>query len=121
MARRVVRQRDPQRPPAGSSERVDVVVLSAAAAASPFEPGADGGHYASVGSHHPAVLAYRRGAGEERLLVVLNVSADPQRVLLPVSTASGRIVLATRADRLAEGVALPELSLQPLECLILQV
>jgi glycosidase len=45
---------------------------------------------------HPQALAYRRGAGEQAVIVVMNLSAQPCQVELP--SEAGRMIFATGPD-----------------------
>jgi alpha-glucosidase len=73
-------------------------------------------------AEHPAgdahCLAYVREAGEERMLVALNLSSESRRVALGVE--AGRIVISTGLDREGEAVA-GELTLAPDEGVVIVV
>ena len=62
-----------------------------------------------VGSYRPIaasgdVLAFVREAGDERILVALNMGSEPSALEFPESTADGRLLLSTFLDRADERV-----------------
>ena len=62
-----------------------------------------------VGSYHPVatsgdVLAFVREAGDERILVALNLGSEPGAVDLPAGTAQRRLLLSSFCDRGGERV-----------------
>jgi alpha-glucosidase len=76
------------------------------------------GSYAALETGE-AVFAFVRVQGDERKLVAINFTGQPQQVNLPAGT--GRIVLSTYLDRSAETVSLASLTLRPHEGLILDL
>jgi alpha-glucosidase len=63
-----------------------------------------------AGSYRPLatdgdVLAFMREAGEERILVALNMGAAPAQMNLATGHAEGRLLLSTFCDRTGERVA----------------
>jgi len=69
------------------------------------------GHPAlQVGSYRPLaasgdVLAFVRETADERILVALNMGAEPAAVQFPPGTAGGRLLLSTFLDRTDERIA----------------
>ena len=70
------------------------------------EPALQTGAYREVLLRGP-VLAYERSLGEDRILVMLNFSAEPQTVELPPAYGHGELILSTQPD--------PPASLHPIE------
>jgi alpha-glucosidase len=63
-----------------------------------------------VGSYRPIaaegdVLAFVREAGEERILVALNMGPEPAALAFPQPAAGGRLLLSTFLDRADEPIA----------------
>ncbi|MBZ8132311.1 alpha-amylase family glycosyl hydrolase [Afifella sp. IM 167] len=78
----------------------------------------------AVGAYRPVeaegdVLAYCREEGTERLLVALNLGAEPAALSLPPEARGGRIVLSVLGNREAESVG-EVLSLQGNEAVLLE-
>jgi alpha-glucosidase len=69
-------------------------------------------------SRENGVLAYERTAGKERVIVALNLTADPQRWSVPLLKA-GKVAISTYGDRQYESAGL-ELSLRPNEGVIIE-
>jgi len=83
------------------------------------------GDYVALNGNDAKVLAYLRRYKSETLLVVLNMSAVPQKVrfdLSPqnLSPATARTLLTTRPDQPKEG-SLRKLSLEPFEVYIAEI
>lgn len=77
------------------------------------------GSYRSLDAADPAVFAYLREDAGARLLVVLNLGAEPHTCALPDPGGTATILLSTRMDR--QGTAeLSALSLRPDEGLLLR-
>ncbi|MDQ2807004.1 MAG: alpha-amylase family glycosyl hydrolase [Chloroflexota bacterium] len=76
------------------------------------------GSYRSVPSGDPAVFAYRRTAGDQSLLIVLNLGPDLRRLALPGSAATA--LLSTYGDRVG-ALDLAALDLRPNEGLVMGV
>jgi alpha-glucosidase len=84
----------------------------------------DGG-YVPLNENDPNVISYLRPYRSEAVLVVLNMSAAPQKVrfdLLPHDLSSGtaRVLLTTRRDQPKEA-SLGELSLEPFEVYVAEI
>jgi len=75
------------------------------------------GSYQSLPSGDSAVFAYRRTAGDQSLLIVLNLSPDLRRLVLPGAAATA--LLSTHGDR-GGPLDLAALDLRPHEGLILR-
>ena len=69
-------------------------------------------------SRESDILAYERRNGDDRIVVVLNFTADPQAWSGPLSTKA-RIALSTYGDRLGDFVG-PAVSLRPNEGLLIE-
>ncbi len=77
------------------------------------------GSYQPVEVAAPDCFAYIRQAEGERLLVVLNFSAEPVTLSIP-GGGSGQLILTTHLDRAAQALDLSQLSLRPHEGLIVR-
>jgi alpha-glucosidase len=80
----------------------------------------------TVGAYTPVevsegsdVVAYVRREGSSRLLVALNLGAQPQRTRTGELDAGGTVVLSTHLDR--EGERVDEISLRPNEGLVIRL
>jgi alpha-glucosidase len=62
------------------------------------EPALTLGSYAGL-ALDPHCVSFLRRSGQDRVLVVLNFSAEPRSVTLPVEASSGRVLLSTDIER----------------------
>ncbi len=79
-------------------------------------PALHAGAYRPLGGSPAAVFAFERSHGDDRVIVALNVSGEPQRVALPMP---GRVLLSTAQERDGERVG-EALALGPNEAVVLE-
>ncbi|MCB0624493.1 MAG: alpha-glucosidase [Saprospiraceae bacterium] len=76
------------------------------------------GAYELLFREHPQVYAYTRTLGEEKMLVLLNFSAEAAELELPADLTTGEILIDNYETVSAEGA---KVSLQPYQAVIYQV
>ena len=76
------------------------------------------GAYELLFPEHPQVYAYTRTLGEEKMLVLLNFSAEAAELELPADLTTGEILIDNYETVSAEGA---KVSLQPYQAVIYQV
>ena len=76
------------------------------------------GAYETLFREHPQVYAYTRTLGEEKMLVLLNFSAEAAELELPADLTTGEILIDNYETVSAEGA---KVSLQPYQAVIYRV
>ena len=78
------------------------------------------GSYSSCPLPEQQLFAYLRAAGDERMLVVLNVDRAPVQLDLRMYAAQGRLRISTLMDRSGE-VSMMALTLRPYEGVVIEL